>query len=507
MTKLSVDSFADFPVAPAPTALTPKVEWQPTAEQRAIVEAAKNTNDNLIIQALAGAAKTSTLLLIANALPTTSMLCLAFNTRIAKEMSAKLPSTCVAKTLNSVGHSAWAKQLNKARLIVNKDKTYQIVQQLFNEIENPKIKSALYKQMADIMRTVDLGKTYGWVPDGHHPQAKRLLNDDQFFDSLEEELSDEAATIVQVATLRSMEKAFKGEIDFNDQIFMPTIFQSSFPQFPVVLVDEAQDLSSLNHAMLRLIARKRLIAVGDECQSIYGFRGAHHDSMTLLQKEFDMTEFVLSISFRCPKEVVKEAQWRAPHMRWADNAAEGKVKVLQRWDEQTPADYSAILCRNNAPLFSLAVKMLKNGRYPELVGNDIGKGLIKILKSLGKPDMIQSSVIAAIEHWKDTKLPKSRNKNKIHDQAQCLLIFAYQGATLGEAMGYLEHILSVAGPVKLMTGHKSKGLEFEDVLILDEHLIGPDQQDENLRYVMQTRSKSTLTYVTSALFEDEDGDE
>lgn len=68
----------------------------PTPEQVAIVEAAKQTNDNLLVSALAGAAKTSTLVLIAKALQKHPILCLAFNKRIATEMQERLPGNCTA---------------------------------------------------------------------------------------------------------------------------------------------------------------------------------------------------------------------------------------------------------------------------------------------------------------------------------------------------------------------------------------------------------------------------
>jgi superfamily I DNA/RNA helicase len=71
----------------------------------------------------------------------------------------------------------------------------------------------------------------------------------------------------------NIEQAFRGIIDFDDQIYMPTLFGGSWPQFPLVMIDEAQDLSPINHAMLSKLVKHRLIAVGDPYQSIYGFRG------------------------------------------------------------------------------------------------------------------------------------------------------------------------------------------------------------------------------------------
>jgi superfamily I DNA/RNA helicase len=248
-----------------------------------------------------------------------------------------------------------------------------------------------------------------------------------------------------------------------------------------------------------------LIAVGDECQSIYGFRGAHGQAMAEGQARFNMTPLVLSISFRCPQSIVHEARWRAPHMQWPEWAKEGSVTKLGNWGPQDLPNTATILCRNNAPIFSMAINLLKAGRFPQVVGaNDIGTNLIKVLKKLGPPGMKQEMVLAAIRDWQKEKLKKARNERKVQDQADCLVIFAEQGPTLGDALVYAEHLMTAKGPILLMTGHKAKGLEFDDVFILDRHLVRmEEEQDRNLMYVMQTRSKSSLTYVTSDGWEED----
>ena len=211
-----------------------------------------------------------------------------------------------------------------------------------------------------------------------------------------------------------------------------------------------------------------------------------------------MRKLILSTSFRCPVEIVKHAQWRAPHMRWPEWAQPGSVTVLGSWNVQTVPDGSAIICRNNAPLFRTALRLLKAGRYPQIIGNDIGKNLVKIMKKFGKSDMPQAQVLDCIAKWKQEKLRKSRSKSSVQDQADCLLLFAEQGETLGDAIAYAEHIFASQGPIQLMTVHKAKGLEFDNVYILDQHLIRLDEkQEKNLLYVAQTRAKQTLTYVTT----------
>jgi len=117
--------------------------------------------------------------------------------------------------------------------------------------------------------------------------------------------------------------------------------------------------------------------------------------------------------------------------------------------------------------------------------------------------MPQDAVFTAIDEWEKNRLRRARNESHVRDQAECLRIFAEKGTDLGGAIAYVNHIMNSVGPVKLMTGHKSKGLEFPNVFILDRELIRVDRsgQEKNLLYVMQTRALETLTYVTSDSFE------
>lgn len=479
------------------------MSFQPTPEQQAIVEAARSTKDNLLVSALAGAAKTSTLVLIAKALPSTPMLCLAFNKKIATEMQERLPGNCTSMTLNSLGHKSWGEYVGR-RLLLDKDKGYRILKELVDKLQGPE-KNEAFELFADTLKAVEQGKTCGYVPTGKHPHAKRLMDDDEFFAWLDEIPTKLQESLIRAATLQSINEGLDSKIDFNDQILLPTIFPASFPRFPLVLVDEAQDLSALNHATLKKLVRERLIAVGDECQAIYGFRGAHENSMRKLGDEFKMRELTLSISFRCPIKVVQESQWRAPHMKWPDWAKPGDVLQAKEWDKATVPDTSAIICRNNSPLFAMAMKLLKNGRRPEIVGNDIGKYLVKVMRKFGPLNMSRDEVITAIQEWGEAKIKKSRNPEKVEDQMECMTIFAEEGETLADAIAYANHLFETQGPIRLMTGHKSKGLEFDHVFILDKHLVRIEeyQQERNLLYVMQTRAKETLTYVTSESFFDE----
>lgn len=475
----------------------------PTPEQEAIIEAARGDTRNLLVSALAGAAKTSTLVLIANALPETSILCLAFNKKIAVEMGERLPANCKAMTLNSLGHRTWSDATGR-RLRIDSGKTYEIVKAIIEGKPSAE-RSALYERMSELMRLVDFGKACGYVPTGHFDHGKPLMRDDDFFPHLEQKLTTPEEDLIRDATLESLQRAFKGECDYNDQILMPTVFQGAFPRYPLTLVDEAQDLSALNHATLRkMVGTRRIIAVGDQCQAIYGFRGAHEDSMRKLQREFDMRELVLSISFRCPQKVVEHVHWRAPHMRWPEWAKPGTVTSFTEWTAADLASDAAIICRNNAPLFGIAISLLKNGRTCELDGRDVIQSLTKVMRKFGPHEMKQDEVLERIDHWcaREKEKHRPRAHPRIQDRADCMKLFAGQGATLGDALAYAQHLMQMSSPLKLMTGHKAKGLEFDHVYFLDEELVGDEEQDPNLRYVICTRARETLTYIRSEDFVD-----
>lgn len=471
----------------------------PTEEQLAFVEQVQSTTDNILLSALAGAAKTTSLVLAAEAMPDTQMLCLAFNKRIAVEMQERLPRNCTAMTLNSLGHRCWMEATGR-RLRIETSKTYDIFKSLVDELPYGPEKSEVFERFAELMRIIDFGKSCGYVPTGHYEKAKRLMDDDSFYPHLEQRLSDIEVHLIREASLLSLKQAFEGLCDYNDQILMPTVFHGAFPRYPLTLVDEAQDLSALNHATLRkMIGTRRLIAVGDPNQAIYGFRGAHEESMSKLKSDFDMTEMHLSISFRCPRAVVRHAHWRAPTMRWPEWAAEGEVKHLGHWSAEDLPESATIICRNNAPLFRLAIKLLMAQRPVELHGKDVVASLTKIMRKFGGSDLRSVDVLAKIDAWEVRE--KEKNKHRAHgsieDRAECMRIFAAQGSDLGEALAYAQHLVQMHSPLKLMTGHKAKGLEFDHVFFLDSDLVGMEDQEPNLRYVIITRAKQTLTYIRS----------
>jgi DNA helicase-2/ATP-dependent DNA helicase PcrA len=476
----------------------------PTVEQSAIVEAARSTKDSILISALAGAAKTSTLEMLCHALPVQPILCLAFNKRIATEMKERLPGHVSVKTLNALGHGIWAAATGK-RLVLNTRKSYELLKGKVDALPRPQ-RLAAYDTFSETLKAVGQAKTAGYIPNGTFPSARRLINQSEFAEGLED--GEANIELVETVLTDSIRLAYEGQIDFDDQIYMPSLFGGTFPRFPLVMVDEAQDLSPLNHTMLEKLVTSRLIAVGDPFQSIYGFRGALSNGMDALRNRHSMTEMVLSTSFRCPRAIVRRAQSRAPHMNWPDWAEEGAIHEPKQWSSASIPEGSAIICRNNAPLFRLGFALIRSGRGVSIVGSDVGPGLVKVLKKLGPESMRQFQVMDAIDDWEEARGTKAKSKESVADRAECLRVFAEHGDTLSAAVAYAEHLFKSQGTIQLLSGHKSKGLEWNTVYHLDPWRIPSKyaqseealEQESNLDYVITTRAKRELWLVNAEDF-------
>lgn len=469
---------------------------QATAEQLAILSAFTESEDNLLITARAGAAKTTTLVMLTKATQK-QVLCIAFNKSIQLELQERLPENAVAKTMNALGFRAIFNYWRK-KSTIDDSKMFNILKDLFEDL-SPADKKYLEDDFSDLLTFIKEAKQSGYYPKATG-SIKPVLTLDQFLESNEFKAQSEHIELLDKALEVSFQQAFhKGIFDFNDQIYLPAIIPGmTFEHFPIVMVDEAQDLSTLNHVLLSRIAKQsRVIAVGDPCQAIYGFRGASEKSMPELKDRFNMRELFLTICFRSAEDIIKAARWRAPDMQWRPGAPKGSVTNLSAWGPHTVEDGDAIICRNNAPLFAIALRLIRAGRYPELSNGDMIKGLLTIMRKLGKPSMSASDALIAVEGWYVEAEKKTKAIGLLKEKRECLFLFLEDAKTLGDAITALQALQNRTGRIKLMTGHKSKGLEFNRVFFLDDFLLSKEGQDLNIKYVIQTRARESLFNVRS----------
>lgn len=469
----------------------------PTQEQADILDFCMKQDGNLMINALAGTGKSATLKMIdRNVSPLRPTLYLVFNKRnqleaVAAQKAGEFHETTSIKTFNGLGHGIWAKAIAHP-IALDKTKTRTLWRELVEGLNRSDAADA-WKCYMVVMDGVEKAKANGYVPSDVR-RVTSLITRTDLTHAMDERPDEYALELIDQLLRESIRRAYLGLIDFNDQIYMPALFGGPFPKFPRVMVDEYQDQSPVNHALLARLIQGRVIGVGDPFQNIYGFRGAKAGGMREAVEHYSMTELPLSVSFRCPSEIVLAARWRVPHFQWSKLG--GSVNDLERMVGADFPDDSTIICRNNAPLLRLAFRLISAGRSVTVVGSELGPRLVAIMKKLGPDSMSKREVIDAIEEWREQKL--MANSKTADDLADCMRVFADHGSTLSTMVSYAEHLFAQQGPIRLLTGHKSKGLEFENVYWLDPSLCDSREQDRNLAYVITTRSQNKLTTVDSS---------
>jgi hypothetical protein len=482
------------------------MEMKLTDEQIAVLDAYRTTDDNILMEAYAGSGK-STMLELVQGEVKGPCLYIAFGKLDAdmfgkykdpthpqyKKVKPILKDTTVAKTLNSLGHGAWGKVVGRVNF--QPYKMTEILKAMFQELKWQDRNNA-WDEYTEIREALGMARHLGYVPDGHSQVTRRLCGREELEARLENRLTPFAWQLVDAALRTSIKAAYDGLIDYDDQVYMSALFGGSFPRFPDVLIDEDQDLSPVNIAMLTQLCKgSRVGAVGDRWQSIYYFRGAETGGVDKIKAKFNMTEFPLSVSFRCPKAIVEAARWRAPSLKWVKDG--GRYEVLQGIAASDIPEGSAIVCRNNAPLFRAAFALLSGKRSVQVVGSDISAKIVKLLRKIAAEGDSQADMLLKIDAWRDARLATSNAPATTHDTAECLKVFVGWGKDVDQACRYAEHIFKQQGAITLTTGHKAKGKEWDVVYHLDSHLLGRDDQDLNLKYVIQTRSADVMYEITT----------
>lgn len=493
----------------------------PTEEQAAIFQAALTSKTSLQIRAYAGCGKTSTLEMLSHQLSPVPALALAFNVKIKKELEARLPDWFTVKTFNGLGHAAWNKAISKSCELDERK-----IGKLVTETAKLSRTELSTDQWSAIKDAVNKARASGLIP-SKFTQFKSLVPDTHstwadFFDEAEptEALLDFARSVL----VRSIEKSFEGKIDYDDQIYMSSLFNGSYPKFDLVLVDEAQDLSPLNHRQVQKVAGHagRLIVVGDPKQAIYAFRGADSKSMDRLEAlRPEWITLPLATTFRCPKAIVSRQTRHAEGFKAFSSAPEGQILQLPApdqtgwtWDEikalREPGEEIAILCRNNAPIVKLAFRLIRSGTGCKMLGRDIGKGLEALAKKLCAKMTDTATAIRAINSWKNSEISLAEANDKpekiagITDRAECLIAVLEGGLcdSPTNLVPAIKKLFDSEHGITLSSIHRSKGLEWPLVIHLDPWRIPSKyakqeggaalEQEHNLQYVAETRAKRVL---------------
>lgn len=468
------------------------------------------------MDAKAGSGKTSTLVMLANAISTNkSSVFLAFNKSIAEELSKRLPSHVPAKTFHSFTFRPTQEYVSakaRRRIFKAEPKKLDILWDNLFQRAHMEARSAT-------IRLVGLMRAHAYLPNVDDDSLYTLLSHFNIECESEEYTDRDIIGFARQLLSASNDAPM---FDFDDMLYFPVVFNLRLPTFDYVMVDESQDTNPVQRLILKKIVRPnggRLIAVGDPQQAIYGFRGASHDSMERIAQDFDATVLPLSISYRCPASVIRAAQKYVPNIEARPNAPEGTILAPDKWSLASFVASDLVMCRNTAPLVQLAYKCIAARKPVKIMGRDIGAGLISLIKKLAGRTNDLHVLAERMDAYREKEVSAALAKHQdgkaqsIADKCDSILalIDTLTPEDADDGVQALVRIIngmfSDNGPniTTLCTVHRAKGLEAERAFILDAELMPSKMarqpwqqiQERNLIYVAITRSLDTLVYIDS----------
>lgn len=506
----------------------------------------------LLLQAVAGSGKSSTLLAMTNALQRNwtkernsvdvekrRILLLAFNshmainlrTRILAEKNEDEGNSIVATdvfTLHSYGLHL-LRSVRDPEPVVNPNKMYKIACSLLQRPAGISL-----DEWQDIKKQVDAIRHRGDVLDLEITPRPMLLH---------------------VAILHDMLLDRKG-LDQEDQIYHCLASENELTKrqvYDVVLVDEGQDLNPSSMVFLKrcvLHPRSILCVVGDSRQAIYAFRGAMPNSMMEIQQNFHPHRMYLTTTFRCPRRVAFLASHLNPltqytHLllytisgctdaiRAAVDAPVGEIRFFKdraftvECISSGSSSSVAVLARTNMILLNLLSVMFRMDTWRVAVADrcrlkwmtPVIHNQLLLLRQIFSDveehtslesmhaEILQTHVCGGTDVCPfDRTIIRIIEIGRELDGSSCTIIasawFTFLSNVVAGADGGTE-----CADVVLSTVHSAKGQEYKHVIILDYDLFGSlgfrhddeeqKQQESNLLYIAITRSTDTLTLVHS----------
>lgn len=300
----------------------------------------------------------------------------------------------------------------------------------------------------------------------------------------------------------------------------------------VLVIDEAQDMNADEFALINSLIEQneemRVIAVGDDDQNIYEFRGASSKYLEQFMAERKAAKHELIENYRSKNNLVEFTNGfvKKIHHRLketliaAKQMDNGNIKVVhyQNGNLISPlvqdilstelAGTTCVLTKTNDEALQITGLLLKNGMQAKLIQSNEGfslQNLLEVRFLLNEINMGEDVKIISDEVWANAK-SEIRRKFLHTSQLDVLNNLIKQFEDSNSKKKYksdlevfireskLEDFYNENGEtIFVSTIHKAKGKEFDNVFILLENFNPATDETKRQLYVAMTRAKRNLT--------------
>lgn len=282
-----------------------------------------------------------------------NILSLTFTNKAAKEMQSRVLKLLGGKTSSSgmptmgTFHSVSARILRKEISVLGYSSDFSILDS-----------ADQLKVLKDIIEELGIGKKFPpAVFRSIISKAKNVLQTPAEFNLGLDKNFHELCSQVYTAYQNFLYQ--QNSLDFDDLLMLPIRIFQAYPKilekyqnlFQYILVDEYQDTNQAQYMFLYLLSErhKNLFVVGDDAQSIYGFRGSDIANILNFEKDFVQAKVIkLEQNYRSTKNILSAAQTviemnneQKPKILWTENESGKKIWVEEVQDGRQEAVFIA----------------------------------------------------------------------------------------------------------------------------------------------------------------------
>jgi ATP-dependent DNA helicase RecQ len=324
----------------------------------------------------------------------------------------------------------------------------------------------------------------------------------------------------------------------NEEIDISSIANKS-----VLLLDEFQDVNQIEWKLIQTIIKIagniRVIAVGDDDQNIYGFRGSSNKNMLDFKVEYNATPYSLIKNYRSDSHIVEFTnellntipnRLKSEALEAVNKQPSAKIQLIKynssylekllanRIIQDEYEGTRAVLVRTNKQALMLSTFLKEAGLKTKLVTGLEGFGLNELLEIRSFTKFLKQKTTDAglifNNQWETAKSYfKSKHHSSIHLEI-CLSIiqnFELNYEKQKQLIDWYEYINEIkmedainadSNAIIVATMHKAKGKEFDHVYLLLEDYDFNNPESKRVLYVGCTRAKKSLQIHCNSTFFD-----